>query len=75
MIEFKTRGQRQMFLRHLKDLGVISMEEYLLLIAMARGSQSSLTQFKMYVERMCAERPELAIAAKVKHRIINGVKL
>lgn len=70
----KTEGQRHMFVRHLKDLEVITSEEYLLLLQLARGSRPSVaTQFAAYIDRMCAERPELAIAAKVKQRILRGV--
>jgi|MudIll2142460700_1097286.scaffolds.fasta_scaffold1113169_2 hypothetical protein len=70
MIEFRTEGQRQAFVRHLKDTDAITTEEYLLLMSLARGAHQASTHFRVYVERMCAERPELAIAAKVKQRLL-----
>lgn len=76
MIEFKTPAQRQSFVRHLKDLEVVSMEEYLMLLSLARGTRPSVaSHFGAYIDRMCAERPELAIATKTKQRILTGVKL
>jgi len=72
MSDFRTEGQRQMFVRHLKDTGVITMDEYLLLVSLARGTRPAVTvQFKAFVERMCAERPEIAIAVRAKRRVLG----
>lgn len=74
MVEFRTEGQRQMFVSHLLAIGAVTMEEYMLLVSLARGTHPAVAaHFRGYVERMCAERPELAIAARTKHRILRGV--
>jgi hypothetical protein len=71
----KTEGQRLLFIQHLKDMKVISMEEYLLLMSLARGTRPSVSvHFGAYIDRMCAERPELAIAMRAKQRILRGTK-
>ena len=71
----KTEEQRLLFIQHLKDTKVVSMEEYLWLLSLARSTSTSVSvHFRAYIDRMCAERPELAIAMRAKQRILRGTK-